>query len=55
MTDGSRERFDAEVRAAGLSLGSADYEALYEMWRDWLPERAALRAWMPEPEDEPWR
>ena len=55
MTDDSRERFDVELRAAGLSLPPADYEALYEMWRDWLPQRAALRAWAPHPDDEPWR
>lgn len=55
MTSESRAQFDAEVRAAALSLGAADYEALYDMWLDWLPQRAALRAWMPAPDDEPWR
>jgi len=55
MTDDSRERFDVELRAAELSLPPADYEALYEMWCDWLPQRAALRAWAPHPDDEPWR
>lgn len=53
--DDSRERFDAELRAAGLTLMGRDYELLYEMWREHLPAREALRAWVPLPEEEPWR
>src|SRR2546428_7648055 len=54
-TDDRRAQFDAECRSAGLTLGARDYDLLYDMWLDWLPERDRLRATMPEPEDEPWR
>ena len=54
-TDDRRAQFDAECRSAGLTLGARDYDLLYDMWLDWLPERDRLRATVPEPEDEPWR
>jgi hypothetical protein len=55
MTDDRRAQFDAEVRAAGLTLRGRDGELLYEMWLDWLPQRDRLRAEVPAPEEEPWR
>jgi hypothetical protein len=55
MADDHRAQFDAEVRAAGLTLGRRDLELLYEMWVDWLPERDRLRAEAPALEEEPWR
>jgi len=55
MADQQRAQFDAEVRAAGLTLGDRDLELLYEMWLDWLPQRDRLRAEVPALEDEPWR
>ena len=54
MTE-SRAQFEAECRAAGLQLGAADHEALYQMWLEWLPERRRLRDAIPQPEEEPWR
>src|SRR3989442_15229490 len=53
--DDRRAQFDAECRSGGLTLGARDYDLLYDMWLDWLPQRDRLRATMPEPEDEPWR
>jgi hypothetical protein len=50
-----RARFDAELRVAGLDLTGADYDALYEMWAEHLPQREALRAAVPALEEEPWR
>lgn len=55
MTDDRRAQFDAEVRAAGLTLRGHDDELLYEMWLDWLPQRDRLRAAVPALEEEPWR
>jgi hypothetical protein len=55
MTDDPRAQFDAECRAAGLSLSPRDAELLYEMWVDWLPQRDRLRAEIPALEEEPWR
>ena len=54
MADDSRAQFDAECRAAGLSLGDRDAQLLYDMWLDWLPQRERLRAEIPGPEEEPW-
>jgi hypothetical protein len=51
----ARAQFDAECRAAGLTLTARDGELLYEMWLDWLPQRDRLRAAVPAPEEEPWR
>ncbi len=50
-----RARFDAELQVAGLVLTGPDYQALYEMWVEHLPEREALRAAVPAPDAEPWR
>jgi hypothetical protein len=55
MTDDRRAQFDAECRAAGLTLSARDHELLYEMWVDWLPYRDQLRAAVPTLEEEPWR
>ncbi len=55
MTDDRRAQFDAECRAAGLTLTDRDRDLLYAMWLDWLPQRELLRAAAPAPEDEPWR
>jgi hypothetical protein len=55
MADDSRAQFDAECRAAALTLGARDAELLYDMWLDWLPQRDRLRAAIPAPEEEPWR
>jgi len=50
-----RTRFDAELIAAGLAITGRDYDLLFAMWKEQLPQREALRAAMPAPEDEPWR
>jgi hypothetical protein len=50
-----RARFDAELRVAGLDLTGAEYEALYEMWAEHLPERERLRAAVLAADEEPWR
>jgi hypothetical protein len=55
MADDRRTQFDAELRAAGLTLSARDADLLYDMWLDWLPERDRLRAAVPALEDEPWR
>jgi hypothetical protein len=55
MSDDLRARFDAELLAAGLSLTAADYDNLFEMWAEHLPERERLRAAVPAPDEEPWR
>ena len=55
MSDDLRARFDAELLVAGLSLTGPDYDNLFEMWAEHLPERDRLRAAMPAPEEEPWR
>ena len=48
-----RARFDAELRAAGLDLRQRDYESLFAMWLEHLPQREALRAAVPAPDEEP--
>lgn len=48
-----RARFDAELRVAGLQLGGRDYELLFAMWAEHLPQREALRAAVPGPDEEP--
>ena len=48
-----RDQFDAELLAAGLSLGGRDYELLFAMWAEHLPQREALRAAVPMPDEEP--
>ena len=50
-----RARFDAELAAAGLSISGRDYDLLFVMWKEHLPQREALRAAAPAQEDEPWR
>jgi len=50
-----RARFDAELTAAGLAITGRDYDLLFAMWQEHLPQREALRAAVPAPEDEPWR
>jgi hypothetical protein len=46
-------QFDAEVRAAGLTLSADDRQELFEMWADHLPGRDSLRAAAPALEEEP--
>ena len=48
-----RAGFDAEMRAAGLSLAGRDYELLFAMWTEHRPQREALRAAVPMPDEEP--
>ena len=48
-----RELFAAELRVAGLRVPDEDRERLYAMWVDHLPQRDALRAAAPRPEEEP--
>ena len=50
-----RARFDAELAAAGLTITGRDYDLLFAMWKEHLPQREALRAAAPAQEDEPWR
>ncbi|HEY5725979.1 MAG TPA: hypothetical protein VIX40_08485 [Methylomirabilota bacterium] len=50
-----RARFDAELNAAGLAVTGRDYDLLFAMWKEHLPQREALRAAAPAQEDEPWR
>jgi hypothetical protein len=51
--DHLRTRFDAELLVAGLTLTGADYENLFEMWAEHLPERERLRAVVLAPEEAP--
>ena len=51
--DELRARFDAEISAAGLSLAGRDYELLFAMWTEHRPQREALRAAVPTPDEEP--
>jgi hypothetical protein len=51
--DELRDRFDAELSAAGLSLTGRDYELLLAMWVEHRPQREALRAAVPDFHDEP--
>jgi hypothetical protein len=48
-----RARFDAELRAAGLQLTGRDYDLLFAMWAEHLPQREALRASVPALLEEP--
>jgi hypothetical protein len=48
-----RARFDAEMRAAGLSLAGRDYDLLFALWAEHLPQRGALRAAIPALDEEP--
>ncbi|HMH51484.1 MAG TPA: hypothetical protein VK548_14700 [Candidatus Acidoferrum sp.] len=41
------------MRAAGLSLAGRDYELLFAMWTEHRPQREALRAAVPMPDEEP--
>ncbi len=50
-----RGRFDAELAAAGLSIAGRDYDLLFAMWKEHLPQREAVRAAALAQEDEPWR
>jgi hypothetical protein len=50
-----RARFDAELTVAGLTLSGSEYDDLYEMWAEHLPERERLRAAVLAPDEEPWR
>ena len=52
-TDELREQFDAELRAAGLSLAGREYELLFAMWSEHRPQREALRAAVPALDEEP--
>ena len=54
-TEDRRAQFDAECRAAGLTLSGHDRDLLYDMWLEWQPQRDLLRGAVPAPEDEPWR
>jgi hypothetical protein len=51
--DELRARFDAELSAAGLNLAGRDYELLFAMWTEHRPQREALRAAVPMPDEEP--
>jgi hypothetical protein len=51
--DELRVRFDAELQAAGLELDGRDRELLFAMWTEHLSRRAALRAAVPAPDEEP--
>jgi hypothetical protein len=53
MNTDDRARFDAELLAAGLTLGGRDYDLLFAMWREHLPQREALRAAVPALDEEP--
>ena len=48
-----RARFDTELAAAGLQLSGRDRELLFAMWAEHLPQREALRAAVPAPDEEP--
>jgi hypothetical protein len=50
-----RARFDAELAAAGLPITGRDYDLLFAMWKDHLPQREVVRAAALALEDEPWR
>ena len=48
-----RAHFDAELNAAGLTLAGRDYDLLFAMWVEHRPQREALRAVVPMPDEEP--
>jgi hypothetical protein len=48
-----RSEFERELETAGLALAGRDRELFWAMWRDFYPQRAALRAWTPDAEEEP--
>lgn len=48
-----RDQFDAEVRAAGLTLADDDRERLFATWADHLSTRESLRSAAPALEEEP--
>jgi hypothetical protein len=48
-----RARFDAELSAAGLTLAGRDYDLLFAMWVEHRPQREALAAAVPRPDEEP--
>jgi len=48
-----RAQFEAEVKTAGLRLPEREYEMLFAMWAEHLPQRQALRAAVPAPAEEP--
>jgi hypothetical protein len=52
-SDELRARFDAELSAAGLTLAGRDYDLLFAMWAEHRPQREALRATLPRPDEEP--
>ena len=54
MAGDLRAKFDEELGLAGLALSDRDAGLLYAMWLDHLPQREALRAATPAPDEEPW-
>ena len=48
-----RAEFDRELEVAGLTLTGRDRELFWAMWKDFHPQRAALRAWTPGADEEP--
>jgi hypothetical protein len=48
-----RARFDEELRVAGLAPTGRDRELLFAMWAEHVPQREALRAAVPAPDEEP--
>jgi hypothetical protein len=48
-----RSRFEDELNAAGLVPSERDRELLFAMWVEHLPQREALRAAAPAPDEEP--
>jgi hypothetical protein len=52
-TDDLRAKFNAELMTAGLTLADRDYELLFAMWVEHRPQRAALRAAVPDFYEEP--
>jgi hypothetical protein len=51
--DDPRERLEAELTLAGLSVREADKERLFVMWQGFLAQRQALRSAAVEPTEEP--
>lgn len=50
-----RAQFDRELEVAGLALTGRERDLFYAMWKDFHPQREALRAAVPAPDDEPLR